>query len=186
MVEQEYSNIFHKTIGALTKQTSDSIEIFQNAFANVVPLNTEFSDTNLSADLKKMAEVISVRSKLGANRQIFFTTFGGWDHHRTGVLSARPGSAGVSGDLIARFDCSGISCDVACVRRGCLRRGLPLVRVRSSLVALLMTDCLTELCLLAAASYSMQGGKNCYVVGGVAFASQRRRTQKEESRAIAI
>ena len=81
MVEQQYSNIFHETIGALTKQTSESIEIFQNAFANVVPLSTVFSETNISEDLKKMAEVISVRSKLGANRQIFFTTFGGWDHH---------------------------------------------------------------------------------------------------------
>ncbi|GLR17162.1 DUF1501 domain-containing protein [Portibacter lacus] len=81
MVEQQYSNIFHETIGALTKQTSESIEVFQNAFANVIPLSTEFSDTNISQDLKKMAEVISVRSKLGANRQIFFTSYGGWDHH---------------------------------------------------------------------------------------------------------
>jgi len=76
MVEQEYSNIFHETIGKLTQQTSESIEVFQNAFANVVPLQTEFSDTTLSSDLKKMAEVISVRSKLGANRQIFFTNYG--------------------------------------------------------------------------------------------------------------
>jgi len=28
-----------------------------------------------------MADVISVHEHLGANRQIFFTTFGGWDHH---------------------------------------------------------------------------------------------------------
>lgn len=81
MVEQQYSNIFHETIGALTKQTSESIEIFENAFANVVPLEQAFSPTNISNDLKKMAELISVRSHLGANRQIFFTTFGGWDHH---------------------------------------------------------------------------------------------------------
>ena len=81
MMEQQYANIFHETIGSLTKQTGESIEIFSNAFGNVVPLNTVFSDTNISKDLKKMVEVISVRSKLGANRQIFFATFGGWDHH---------------------------------------------------------------------------------------------------------
>ena len=80
-VAQEYSNIFEKTISNLTKQTSESIEVFEAAFANIVPLSTEFSDTNLSLDLKKIAETISVRSHLGANRQVFFVTIGGWDHH---------------------------------------------------------------------------------------------------------
>jgi len=81
LMELQYNNIFHQTFGALGKQTSESIEIFRNALANLVPINTPFSDTRLSEDLKKMAEVIRVRSHLGANRQIFFTTFGGWDHH---------------------------------------------------------------------------------------------------------
>ncbi len=81
LMEQQYANIFQQTIGALTQQTSESIEVFRNAFANVVPLLTTFSDTNLSQDLKKIAEMMSVRSHLGANRQVFFTTFGGWDHH---------------------------------------------------------------------------------------------------------
>lgn len=81
IMDQQYANIFHETMGKLTKQTSDSIEVFRNAFANVVPLNTPFSGTRLSQDLKKMVEVMSVRQWLGANRQIFFTTFGGWDHH---------------------------------------------------------------------------------------------------------
>ena len=81
MVEKEYSNIFHKTIGSLTKQTAESIEIMKVALENVVPLNTQFSPTNLSEELRKIAELISVRSYTGSQRQIFFTTFGGWDHH---------------------------------------------------------------------------------------------------------
>ena len=81
MAEKMYSNVFEKTLGSLTKQTSESIEIFSNAFAKLVPLNTAFSDNNLSLDLKKMAEVISLRSHLGTQRQIFFTTYTGWDHH---------------------------------------------------------------------------------------------------------
>lgn len=81
VVEQEYANIFEQTIGSLTSQTQASIEVFEAAFANIVPLNTTFSDNNLSNDLKKIAETISVRSHLGANRQIFFVTIGGWDHH---------------------------------------------------------------------------------------------------------
>ena len=80
-VEQEYSNIFHQTMSSLTQQTAASIEVFEKAFGNIVPLNTTFSDTNLSKDLKKIAETISVRTHLGVNRQIFFVTIGGWDHH---------------------------------------------------------------------------------------------------------
>ncbi len=81
LVEQEYSNIFHETIGDLTKQSKESIDLVKVALQNVVPLNTMFSDTNISNDLKKIAELISVRSFLGANRQIFFLTLGGWDDH---------------------------------------------------------------------------------------------------------
>ncbi len=79
--EQQYANIFHKTMGDLTSQTVESIEIFRAALGNVVPLNTSFSDTNLSKDMRKIAEIIQVQSHLGANRQIFFVTIGGWDHH---------------------------------------------------------------------------------------------------------
>ncbi|MBT8234378.1 MAG: DUF1501 domain-containing protein, partial [Bacteroidia bacterium] len=81
MVEDNYANIFHETFGDLSRQNIQSNAIFETALANVTPLSTTFSPTRLSQDLKKIAEVMSVRSHLGANRQIFFTTFGGWDHH---------------------------------------------------------------------------------------------------------
>jgi uncharacterized protein (DUF1501 family) len=81
LAEQTYQNIFEQTMGSLTKQTGESIEVMQAAFSNIIPLTTPFSDNNLSNDLKKIAETISVRTHLGANRQIFFVTLGGWDHH---------------------------------------------------------------------------------------------------------
>jgi uncharacterized protein (DUF1501 family) len=81
LVDQEYLNIFQNTMGDLTKQTGQSIEIFKAGLENVVPLMTPFSSTNLSQDLKKIAEVISINQFLGAKRQIFYTVYGGWDHH---------------------------------------------------------------------------------------------------------
>jgi len=81
MMEQNYANIFQSTLGDIGKQNIESNKIFSSALANVIPLNTTFGDSNLSQDLKKIAEIIQVRSNLGAQRQIFFTTFGGWDHH---------------------------------------------------------------------------------------------------------
>lgn len=81
MVNQSYANIFQETFGGIGQQTMESNEILKVALANVTPIPTTFSTSNLSQDLKKMAEIMSVKSHLGVNRQIFFTTFGGWDHH---------------------------------------------------------------------------------------------------------
>ena len=81
LAAQQYANLFHKTIGDLNVTTSESIEVFKVAMSNLVSLTTTFSATNLSNDLKKIAELIKVRSFLGAQRQTFFVSYGGWDHH---------------------------------------------------------------------------------------------------------
>jgi uncharacterized protein (DUF1501 family) len=81
MVEQTYANLFQETYGNLGQQNIESNKIFKTALGNVIPITSSFSSTNLSEDLKKITEVMSVRTHLGACRQIFFVTFGGWDHH---------------------------------------------------------------------------------------------------------
>ncbi|MEM1119966.1 MAG: DUF1501 domain-containing protein [Bacteroidota bacterium] len=81
LVEDVYANIFQSTYGSLTRQTVDSIELFRTALAKKPPIPITFSDNRLSQDLRMMSEVISVQQHLGNQRQIFFTTFGGWDHH---------------------------------------------------------------------------------------------------------
>lgn len=103
LVTQEYSNIFHNTIGDLTRQTSDSIEKFKVGLENIVPLNTPFSPSNLSQDLKKIAELISVRSFLGANRQVYYVTFGGWDHHDD-VLGSQAAMLPVLSNALSEFN----------------------------------------------------------------------------------
>jgi uncharacterized protein (DUF1501 family) len=81
MMEKEYLNIFHKTLGSTGKSSIESIEKFRVALANVSGINTSFSGSGLSQDLKKIAELMSVRTFLGVQRQIFFVNYGGWDHH---------------------------------------------------------------------------------------------------------
>lgn len=81
MVNQSYANIFQDTFGDIGQSTMEANEILKVALANVNPLSTQFSTSNLSQDLKKIAEIMSVRTYLGTCRQVFFTTFGGWDHH---------------------------------------------------------------------------------------------------------
>lgn len=81
LVEDVYSNIFQSTYGSLTRQTVESIEVFRSALAKKTDIPVTFSEARLSQDLRMMADVISVNKHLGNQRQIFFTTFGGWDHH---------------------------------------------------------------------------------------------------------
>jgi uncharacterized protein (DUF1501 family) len=103
MVEQQYANVFQQTIGTLTRQSIDSIEKFRIALENVVPLNTAFSTAGLSQDLKKIAELISVRSFLGASRQIYYVTYGGWDHHDN-VLTNQANMLPVLSNAMAEFN----------------------------------------------------------------------------------
>ena len=82
LVEDVYSNIFQKTYGSLTRQTIASIDTFKAALSKKEDVTAHFTpDVRLSQDLRMMAEVMSIQNDLGNNRQIFFTTFGGWDHH---------------------------------------------------------------------------------------------------------
>lgn len=103
LATMQYSNLFHKTIGALGKQTSESIEKFKVALGNVVPIENTFSGTNLSTDMKMIAELISVRSHLGAQRQVFYTVFGGWDHHDD-VIGNQNAMLPVLNDALTEFN----------------------------------------------------------------------------------
>lgn len=80
-VEQEYNNIFQDTYADLSRQTSESVAFFKAGMSKRPGYPTTFGPSPLSQDLRTIADIISVRQHLGAQRQVFFTTFGGWDHH---------------------------------------------------------------------------------------------------------
>ncbi|MBK8515445.1 MAG: DUF1501 domain-containing protein [Saprospiraceae bacterium] len=103
MAEAEYSNVFHKTIGLLQSQSMDAIDKFRVALENIVPLNTAFSGTSLSQDMKKIAELISVKSFLGAKRQIYYVTYGGWDHHDN-VIGSQAAMLPVLSNAMSEFN----------------------------------------------------------------------------------
>jgi uncharacterized protein (DUF1501 family) len=81
MAEQSYQSVFQKTYATKTTNANESLQALKDGLGKLVPLTTTFSNTNLSRDMKKIAELIRVQNHLGANRQIFFVSFGGWDHH---------------------------------------------------------------------------------------------------------
>ncbi|MBA4852364.1 DUF1501 domain-containing protein [Emticicia sp. BO119] len=81
LVGQTYANLLQETYAGTARSAMASFEIFKEALKRVPSIATQFPNTSLGNDLAAIAKVISVRANLGAKRQIFFVTYGGWDMH---------------------------------------------------------------------------------------------------------
>ncbi|RYU93099.1 DUF1501 domain-containing protein [Emticicia agri] len=81
LVGQTYANLLQQTYSGITKSAIASYDIFKDAVRRVPSFATQFPTTSLGNDLSAVAKVMSVRNNLGAKRQIFFITYGGWDMH---------------------------------------------------------------------------------------------------------
>jgi uncharacterized protein (DUF1501 family) len=66
--------------GGYAEAMSDSAEMSQ-ALASATPLATVFPKTWIGAQMAQIAQVMSVRSSLGLQRQIFFCALDGFDTH---------------------------------------------------------------------------------------------------------
>ena len=67
---------------AITGQAIQEGVVLSTALKNISPIQTVFPAKNgLAAQLLQVAQVISARSALGVNRQIFFCSIGGFDTH---------------------------------------------------------------------------------------------------------
>lgn len=104
MVSESYANLLQKTYSGTTKQAINSFGIFREALKRVPSFATQFPATNLGADLAAIAKVMSVRNELGAKRQIFFVTIGGWDMHDNLLGGLNGLLPQVSGALKAFYD----------------------------------------------------------------------------------
>ena len=66
--------------GALQQGMHDGDQL-SKALAGAPPLVTAFPSTSIGQQLLQVAKIIQVRQQLGMNRQIFFTSLGGFDTH---------------------------------------------------------------------------------------------------------
>lgn len=63
-------------------------------------LNTAFPNSSLGNQLKQVAKLISIAPQLGVNRQVFFTSLGGFDTHTgQGAFNTNNGQAGLLSQL---------------------------------------------------------------------------------------
>jgi len=75
------SNLFRREYAGRLAASIDAQVVFVDALSRSGDLPTAFSDAPFSAALRQIARVINARDLLGARRQTFFVTVGGWDHH---------------------------------------------------------------------------------------------------------
>lgn len=77
----QYSNLFTQAFAKSKKDAFEAYEIFAGATSAALPGNPVFPTTALGEQLQMVAKTIAGRTGLGAQRQTFFISFGGWDHH---------------------------------------------------------------------------------------------------------
>lgn len=73
---------------AQTRESQAQHERFKAA-TNTVTLSSAFSDSNLSQQLKKVAESIASADQMNLQQQTYFLRYIGWDHH-DGLLDKHP------------------------------------------------------------------------------------------------
>lgn len=78
------AHIFEGEYNRVTKRSIDSEGVY-SAGVNGATLNTSFAQgtatSGIAAQLRIVARSIAARQALGVNRQVFFVTMGGYDHH---------------------------------------------------------------------------------------------------------
>lgn len=74
-------NILAQDIANKFRAGIDANSVFDAARASAPMLTTEFPMTSLGSQLRTVAETMSIRDSLSANRQIFFVGTGGFDTH---------------------------------------------------------------------------------------------------------
>ena len=86
------SNIFTQDLATTTQRSIDANVSLSAALASApdLPLPTELASSSLAGQLRVVARMIASRSALGAKRQVFLVSLGGWDTHDD-QLTTQPG-----------------------------------------------------------------------------------------------
>ncbi|MFC0131253.1 Tat pathway signal protein [Massilia eurypsychrophila] len=102
LVSQPRAHLLEHEYSRVTKRSIDADTVLTGALASSPALATAFpAGNNLADQLKMVARMISAGPALGAKRQVFFVSMGGFDTHDA-MLTAHPGLlGGVAGALAA-------------------------------------------------------------------------------------
>ena len=105
LLENEYNRVMQRSISAN--------DVLTGALATAPTIATPFPTPNALADqLKLVARMISNASAIGARRQVFFVSLGGFDNH-DGLLTIHPGLLKSVADAVSAFYSATVELGVA-------------------------------------------------------------------------
>ncbi|NTS75805.1 DUF1501 domain-containing protein [Catenovulum sp. SM1970] len=78
---ENYQNLLQQDLVNKQRSAFDANALFQQSVINDEQTQTGFPESSLGEQLKSVHKVIKAKSQLGANRQIFVVTLGGFDTH---------------------------------------------------------------------------------------------------------
>ena len=113
LVSEPRAHLFESEYNRVSKRSIDADGVLTAALANAPAIATPFpASNNLGDQLKMVARMISSASAVGAKRQVFFVSLGGFDNH-DGLLTDHPPLLTAVADAMAAFYNSTIELGVA-------------------------------------------------------------------------
>lgn len=76
-----------QSASSITSNSLADSKTLSTALASATPLTTVFPATSIGSQLKQVAQLMSVRSALSLNRQVFFCSLGGFDTHSNQIAT---------------------------------------------------------------------------------------------------
>ncbi len=103
LITQPRSHVLENEYNRISKRSVDANEVLTGALASTPAPTTPFPTGNSLADqLKLVARMIAAAPTLGAKRQVFFVSLGGFDNH-DGMLTNHPVLMTKLGEAMAAF-----------------------------------------------------------------------------------
>ncbi|WP_343632851.1 DUF1501 domain-containing protein [Roseateles sp.] len=102
LVTADRSHWMEQELNRVTARSISAQGTVSTALASQT-LQTAFETNSLAAQLQTVARLIGARSALGATRQVFFVSIGGFDLHDN-LVAQHPGLLGQVGNAMASFD----------------------------------------------------------------------------------
>ena len=84
MLARQYTNILQRSLARSERSAMDAYDLFTAATSAALPAGATFATSGSPALVKQMQMIVKTiagRTALGATRQTFFASLGGWDHH---------------------------------------------------------------------------------------------------------
>lgn len=113
IITQSRSQLFENEYNRVTSRSINADAVLSTALASGPEIKTVFpADNSLGDQLKMVARMISTAGKVGAKRQVFFVSLGGFDNH-DGLLTDHPVLLKTVADAMAAFYNSTVELGVA-------------------------------------------------------------------------